>query len=172
MTAVLIFLSLCWADWKQTNLIMKTIAEKQVTCEHVQQAPCWIEQVKICVVLLLLLLPVFQPGKNNRERTLSSEDWTATLLYFGVWRTQREQLSHDLKHMGKKDLHFVGKCTSSVSTASLSPGVLDQEQRQQLLITGPPLYERHNTVLLTFQKSWQGNRNFRAEKISVAASWN
>jgi len=72
--------------------------------------------------------------------------------------------------MGKKDLHFVGKCTSSVSTVSLSPGVLDQEQRQQLLITGPPLYERHNTVLLTFQKSWQGNRNFRAEKISVAAS--
>lgn len=60
-TAVLIFLSLCWADWKQTNLIMKTIAEKQVTCEHVQQAPCWIEQVKICV---LLLLPVFQPGRK------------------------------------------------------------------------------------------------------------
>jgi hypothetical protein len=107
--------------------------------------------------------PCLAANKNSRERTLSSEDWTATLLYCGVWRTQREQLSHDLKHMGK-DLRFVGKCTSSMSTASPSPGVLDQEQRQQLLITGPLLYEWHNTVLLTFQNSWQGNRNFRAEK--------
>jgi hypothetical protein len=113
--------------------------------------------------------PIFQPSENIRERTLSSQDWTATLLYVGVLRTQREQPSHDLKHMGK-DFRFVGKCTSSVSTASLSSGVLDQELRQRLPITGPLLSEWHNTVLLTFQNSWLGNRNFRAEKISVAAS--